>query len=63
MTERAVGWAVRRRDGVVIADFQSDITEDKIWQIALGWPSPEEITWEKSRGGRAFLCELREIAR
>lgn len=61
MTECVTGWAVKRRDGVVIADFQRDVTEDKIWQIALGWPDAEGIAWEKSKGGRSFRCELREI--
>lgn len=58
---RAVGWAVRRADGHVVADFESDINESKIWQIALGWPPPDEIEWHKARGARAFRCELREI--
>lgn len=57
----ATGWAVQKADGTVIADFESDITEAGIWQIALGWPPQSEIDWHKARGARAFRCELREV--
>lgn len=60
-TERTLGWAARRADGQVIADFEPDITEAKIWEIALGWPRPEEIQWHKAHGGMAFRCELKEV--
>lgn len=35
-------------------------TEDEAWQIALTWPSPEEITDAKQRGARAVRVTIME---
>ncbi len=56
----ATGWAVRFRDGSIVVDCDAT-TEERIWTIALGWPPPEEIEWNKRRGARAFRVEIREI--
>lgn len=58
---KKTGWAVRRADGLVVAELGPNVTEDWIWTLALGWPTPEEIKWEKKKGGRAFRCRLVEI--
>jgi hypothetical protein len=52
------GWAVRRRNGSVIVEVGPEASEKGIWNIALGWPSAEEIAWEKVNGGRAFRCRV-----
>jgi hypothetical protein len=51
------GWAVRRRDGSVIVEVGAEATEQRIWNIALGWPSADEIAWEKATGA-AFRCRV-----
>lgn len=61
MTVIATGWAVVRPDGSVVADCEAGTTEEMIWTIALGWPDAAEIAAAKSRGARAFRCEVREI--
>lgn len=55
------GWAVVRTDGVVVVEIGAAVDEAHIWQIALGWPSPDEITWNKRHGARAFRCCLMEV--
>lgn len=61
MTVIATGWAVVRADGSVIADFAHDIDEATIWKFATGYGIAEDIAYAKSRGARAFRCEVREI--
>lgn len=55
------GWAVMRRTGTVIVDLHRDATEASIWQIALGWPSAQEIAWEKRNGAEAFRVRVSRI--
>jgi hypothetical protein len=55
------GWAVTLRDGRIIAEFDAKMTEAQIWQIALGWPAPGEVEWEKQNGARAWRCRLEEL--
>lgn len=57
----ATGWVVKRIDGDLVIGCGPDMTEAKIWETALGWPSPDEIEWHKSSGARAFRVEVREI--
>lgn len=56
------GWAVQRADGSIIVEIGDGIAEQHIWQIALGWPTKEEIEWEKQHGTRAFRCRVTECA-
>jgi hypothetical protein len=56
-----IGWAVIRCDGSVVVEIGGEIDEDCIWKVALGWPSQEEITWNKRHGARAFRCRVTEI--
>ncbi len=60
-TDQMTGWAVQRADGRVIAEIGRDITEHRIWTIALGWPTVGEVRREKERGGRAFRCKIIEV--
>jgi hypothetical protein len=55
------GWAVRRADGSIVVEIGPDVTEHRVWTIALGWPTVGEVKWEKQNGGRAFRCKLVEI--
>ncbi len=59
--EQTTGWAVRRADGSVVVEIGADITEHRIWTIALGWPTRGEVRWEKENGGRAFKCQIVEM--
>lgn len=52
------GWAIVRIDGTVFVELGRDCDEATAWQIALGWPSEEEIAWHKARGARAFRCKV-----
>lgn len=54
----ARGWALRRADGSVVADFLPGVTEADIWKIALGWPPPDEIEDQKRKGACAYWVEL-----
>lgn len=54
----AYGWAVQRPDGEVIVDTRADVDEHKIWVIALGWPSEDEISRAQEDGARAFRCKV-----
>jgi hypothetical protein len=56
------GWAVQLADGSVVVEIGPDVTERRIWTIALGWPTVGEVRWEKQHGGRAFRCEVVEIS-
>lgn len=60
-SEKTTGWAVRRADCRVIVEIGAEVTEKDIWEIALGWPTKEEIADQKRRGGRAFRCRVVEI--
>ena len=55
------GWALQRADGTIYVEIGSDAYEGGVWRIGLGWPSKEEIEWQKQRGARAFPCEIREV--
>lgn len=56
-----LGWAVKRADGDVIVEIGQLVTESSIWQLALGWPSEEEVQDNIRRGGRAFRCKVVEV--
>jgi hypothetical protein len=55
------GWAVKRRNGTVIVEVGANASEAAIWNIALGWPSAEEIAFEIANGGYAFRCRVSRI--
>lgn len=55
------GWAVRRADGSVVVEIGPEVTEHRIWTIALGWPTRGEVRREEERGGRAFRCRIVEM--
>ncbi len=53
-----IGWAVKRRGGTVVVEIGAEVTEATVWNIALGWPSDDEITAEKAAGGFAYPCRV-----
>ena len=58
---QTTGWAVRRADGSMVVEIGPDVTEHRIWTIALGWPTRGEVKWEKEHGARAFRCKIVEF--
>lgn len=54
-----LGWAVDRPGYPLYVQYGGD--EAQAWQIALGWPPPEEIAEYKADGARAFPIEIREV--
>jgi hypothetical protein len=60
----ATGWAVVRADGSLLVDLSAGAIEDSPWHTGLpmGWRIADKTIEEaKSRGARAFRCEVREI--
>lgn len=51
MTVVATGWAVVRPDGTIVVECGPS------WELFL----PSDVEEAKSRGARAFRCEVREI--
>lgn len=57
-TERRwLGWAIDRPGHPLFVQSCGD--EEGAWDIALGWPSAEEIAAAKAAGARAFPIEIR----
>lgn len=54
---RVTAWAVEDPEGRVLAD-STFRDEAHAWQVALGWPSEQEIAHAKRRGYRAYLAEI-----
>lgn len=54
-----MAWAVEDPAGQVLAD-STFRDEAHAWQVALGWPSEEEISDAKRRGYKAYLAEIRK---
>jgi hypothetical protein len=50
-------WAIVWPDGKLLADSTFK-DEDHAWQIALGWPSEEEILAAKAAGYKAVQVEV-----
>lgn len=50
-------WAVEKPDGAIIAetDFK---TEERAWEVCLGWPSKEDIDYAKRHGYKAYRVTL-----
>lgn len=52
------GWALRNAAGIVVVDVCPGATETGIWNIALGWPTLDEIAWQKEHGAVAYRCRV-----
>jgi hypothetical protein len=50
------GWAIDRPSHPLFVQSGGD--EEGAWDIALGWPSAEEIEVAKAAGARAFPIEI-----
>jgi hypothetical protein len=53
-----IGWAVDRPGRPLFVEYGVD--EAKAREIALGWPTPEEIEFAKAQGARAFQVVIKE---
>lgn len=59
VTGSTLAWAVEDPEGRVLAD-STFRDEAHAWQVALGWPSQDEIDHAKKRGYKAYLAEIRK---
>lgn len=65
MENEIKGWCVTFPNNypVFVADGEicGDASERDAWNIALGWPTAEEIEEAKAAGDRAFRAKIVEI--